>query len=59
MKVKLNLSLDEDIAAILKQLAKESHKTASQWVTDKVWEDKQNILDERMETAEYKSPVSN
>ena len=38
MKVKVNLSLEDDTAEKLKQLAKESHKTVSQWVTDKVWE---------------------
>ncbi|MBR5178960.1 MAG: hypothetical protein IKW90_09220 [Lachnospiraceae bacterium] len=51
MKVKLNLSLDEDIVLKLKQLAKDSHKTASQWVTDKVFEemkeeDKKNVSDQ-------------
>lgn len=38
MKVKTLLSLDEEIAVALKKLAQESHKTVSQWVTDKVYE---------------------
>lgn len=36
MKKKVNLSLDEEIAVRLKQLAEEDHKTVSQWVTDAV-----------------------
>lgn len=52
MKVKMTLSLDEEIAIALKELALSSHKTASQWVTDKVWEekkkeDKENVSDQR------------
>ena len=42
MKVKMTLSLDDDIATALKDLAQSSHKTASQWVTDKVWEEMKN-----------------
>ena len=44
MRVKVNLSLDADTAEILKSLARESHKTVSQWVTDKVWNDKDLTL---------------
>ncbi len=40
MKVKVNLSLDQDTAETLKALAQDSHKTVSQWVTDKVWGEK-------------------
>ena len=36
MKRKLNLSLDEEIVVDLKELAKNDHKTVSQWVTDAV-----------------------
>lgn len=36
MKKKVNLSLDEEIAMRLKELAEEDHKTVSQWVTDAV-----------------------
>ena len=39
MKTKVNLSLEPDTADTLKSLAQESHKTVSQWVTDKVWEE--------------------
>ena len=40
MKTKVNLSLEPDTADALKLLAQKSHRTVSQWVTDKVWEDK-------------------
>ena len=36
MKKKVNLSLDEEVVVILKQLAEESYKPVSQWVTDAV-----------------------
>ena len=36
-KTKVNLSLDSDTAARLKQYAKENHKTVSQAVTDWIW----------------------
>ena len=36
MKKKVNLSLNEEIAMRLKELAEEDHKTVSQWVTDAV-----------------------
>ena len=39
MKTKVNLSLEPDTADTLKSLAQDSHKTVSQWVTDKVWEE--------------------
>ena len=39
MKTKVNLSLEPDTADALKLLAQKSHRTVSQWVTDKVWED--------------------
>lgn len=38
MKRRLNISLDEETAEKLKELAKDSHKNMSQWITDKVWE---------------------
>ena len=38
MKKRLNISLDEETAEKLKELAKDSHKNMSQWITDKVWE---------------------
>jgi len=38
MKKRLNIFLDEDTAEKLKELAKDSHKKMSQWITDKVWE---------------------
>ena len=42
MKKKVNVSLDEDTAEKLKELAEASHKNVSQWITDKVWESAEN-----------------
>ena len=36
MKKRINISLDEEIAEKLKQLAEEEHKPVSQWITDAV-----------------------
>lgn len=38
MKKKVTISLDEDIIKRLKQLAEDSHRNVSQWITDKVIE---------------------
>ena len=38
MKKKVTISLDEDIIIRLKQLAEDSHRNVSQWITDKVIE---------------------
>lgn len=38
MKKKVTISLDEDIIRRLKQLAEDSHRNVSQWITDKVIE---------------------
>ena len=38
MKGRINVSLDEDTIAKLKEIAGESHTTVSQWITDRVWE---------------------
>ncbi|MGN0428846.1 MAG: DUF6364 family protein [Acetatifactor sp.] len=38
MKKKVTISLDEDIITKLKQLAEDSHRNVSQWITDKVIE---------------------
>lgn len=51
MKRRINISLDEDIAEALKELSQSSHKTMSQWITDKIWEekkkeDKENVSDQ-------------
>lgn len=34
----MNFSLDEEIAKALQRLASSSHRSASQWVTDRVME---------------------
>lgn len=39
MKERTNISLDEDTKRLLKYLAADSHKTVSQWITDKAWEE--------------------
>lgn len=36
MKKKVNISLDEEVAKALKELAEENHKPVSQWITDAV-----------------------
>lgn len=52
MKQRMNISLDEDTVITIKSLAQDSHKSVSQWITDKVWEekkkeDKENVSDQR------------
>lgn len=47
MKQRINVSLDEDTRITLKTLAQDSHKSVSQWITDKVWEEKENVSDQR------------
>ena len=37
MKKRINISLEEDTAIVIKELAEKSHRTVSQWITDKVW----------------------
>lgn len=44
-------SLDDDTIQMLKQLAKDSHKSASQWITDSVWEKAKQEADKRFEEA--------
>ena len=36
MKRKVNISLDEEVAVILKKLAEYAHKPVSQWISDAV-----------------------
>lgn len=38
MKKKVTISLDEEIVKKLKRLSEDSHRTVSQWITDKVIE---------------------
>lgn len=38
MKVRINISLDEETDRRLRELASDSHTTISQWITDRVWE---------------------
>jgi len=39
MKKRINISLDEETAEKLKELAEESHKNVSQWISDAVWKE--------------------
>ncbi len=39
MKKRVNISLDEDTADAIKELAEQSNRNVSQWITDKVWAD--------------------
>lgn len=50
MKRRLNISLDEETAAKLKELADSSHKNMSQWITDKIWETAEKVKDNRPKT---------
>ena len=45
MKERINVSLDNEIAERLRQLARDSKRTVSQWITDSVIQadNKQNI----------------
>lgn len=47
MKKKVNISLDEDIAIRLKELAEKSKRSVSQWITDKVIEADADDLDDK------------
>lgn len=38
MKAKINLTIDESVLRTLRELAESSHRSVSQWVTDKVLE---------------------
>lgn len=37
MKQRVNISLDEETIKKIKELAEQSHKNVSQWITDAVW----------------------
>ena len=37
MRVRRNISVDQETAAKLVELAEQSHRNVSQWITDKVW----------------------
>lgn len=37
MKIRKNVSLDEETVIKIEELAKASHKSVSQWITDAVW----------------------
>ncbi len=38
MKKKICISLDEEVVEKMKELAEDSHRNVSQWITDKVLE---------------------
>ena len=37
-KLRINISIDNETDAMLREFAKEGHTTVSQWITDRVWE---------------------
>ncbi len=37
-RVRINISLDPDTEAKLRELAEKNHTTASQFLTDRIWE---------------------
>ena len=39
MKQRINISLDEETANKLKELAMTTHRNVSQWISEKVWEE--------------------
>ena len=41
MKIRKNISLDEETVIKIEELAKKSHKSVSQWITDAVWSSEQ------------------
>jgi len=47
MKKRVNISLDEETADKLKELAENAHKPVSQWISDKVWEAAENISEKQ------------
>ena len=49
MKVKLTISLDDEVLDFLKQIAAEDHKPLSQWITDAV------VADHRKRAAENRT----
>ncbi len=38
MKVRINISIDEETNEKLRELAEKKHTNVSQWITDRVWE---------------------
>ena len=38
MKIRTNISLDEETLAKIRELASQEHVSVSQWITSKVWE---------------------
>ena len=37
-KLRINISIDNETDAMLREFAKEGHTTVSPWITDRVWE---------------------
>ena len=51
MKVRTNISVDEETMAKLKELAASQHLSVSQWVTNQVWaEARKDDIRERLTT---------
>lgn len=43
MRVRRNISVDQATADKLVELAEQSHRNVSQWITDKVWHEAKGI----------------
>ena len=43
MRVRRNISVDQATAEKLVELAEQSHRNVSQWITDKVWHEVKGI----------------
>ena len=37
-RVRINISLDPETEAKLREIAEKNHTTSSQWITDRIWE---------------------
>jgi hypothetical protein len=55
-KIKVNISLDMETADKMKELAKISHTTVSQWITNKVWE---TVQTEKMKQTQTANIINN
>lgn len=53
MRVRRNISIDEETARKLVELAEKSHKNVSQWITDRVWEN-DNAMVKKVKKGNYK-----
>ena len=53
MKKRVNISLDEETIEKLKELAGQSHRNVSQWITEAVWKEDKTIKKEEASNGTY------